>query len=132
MPNFISSLEGTAKTKVFKAGDVIVRQGQLGDCAYVVKSGVVSVYRESEDGDLILAKLGPEEIFGEMALLRFDSYTLSVRAEEDSVLYILPPTLVNEQIKATPPIIQAILSALLDRMHEVNTALLDMDQLGRK
>lgn len=128
MKNLTRSLEGVAKTRNFEAGEVIVRQGQLGDCAYVVKSGSVTVYRESGDGDFVFATLGPDEIFGEMALLRFDAYTLSVRAAEDSVLYVLPPALVNEQIRNTPNLIQAILSALLDRMHEVNTALLDIDQ----
>ncbi len=132
MQKLSRSLEGVAKTRNFKAGEIIVRQGQLGDCAYVVKSGMVTVFRESDDGDFVLASLGVDEIFGEMALLRFDSYTLSVRAEEDCTLFVLPPSLVNDQIKATPPLIQSILAALLDRMHEVNTALLDLDQTGRK
>lgn len=110
---------------------MIVRQGQLGDCAYVVKTGAVIVYRESNSGDLPLATLGQGEIFGEMALLRFDTYTLSVKSDGDSVLYILPPSLVNDQIRQTPPMIRQILSALLDRMHEVNTALLDLDQTSR-
>jgi CRP-like cAMP-binding protein len=130
MHNLSRTLESLAKTRSFRAGEIIVRQGQLGDCAYVVKEGAVSVYRESSDGEYVLATLGPDEIFGEMALLRFDSYTLSVRAEQDSTLFILPPSLVNEQIRQTPPLIQSILAALLDRMHEVNTALLDIDQTG--
>ncbi|NCC20828.1 MAG: cyclic nucleotide-binding domain-containing protein [Alphaproteobacteria bacterium] len=126
-----SFLESTAKTRTFRDGEVIVRQGQLGDCAYVVKTGAVIVYRESNSGDLPLATLGQGEIFGEMALLRFDTYTLSVKSDGDSVLYILPPSLVNDQIRQTPPMIRQILSALLDRMHEVNTALLDLDQTSR-
>ena len=123
-------LENSAKTRKFEAGEIIVRQGQLGDCAYAVKSGNVEVFRETAQGIFILATLGEGEIFGEMALLRFDTYTLSVRAHNDCELYILPPSLVNEQIKQTPPIIRQIMTALLDRMHDVNTALLDLDETG--
>jgi CRP-like cAMP-binding protein len=124
-------LENTAETRAYGQGDIIVRQGQLGDCAYVVKSGSVVVYRETDSGEYTLARLGEGEIFGEMALLRFDTYTLSIRAAEDCVLFLLPPAMVNAQIRETPPMIRQILAALLDRMHDVNTALLDLDQAGR-
>ncbi len=50
-----------------KAGDVIIRQGEQGDRAYIVRSGRCAVKRHL--GETILAMLGPGDLFGEDALL---------------------------------------------------------------
>ena len=54
----------------FPQGSTIVRQGDAGDCFYVVRSGSVQVEAESLDGpDVQVAQIGVKEGFGEMALL---------------------------------------------------------------
>ncbi len=50
-----------------KAGDVIIRQGEQGDRAYIVRRGRCAVKRQL--GDTVLAMLGPGDLFGEDALL---------------------------------------------------------------
>ncbi len=50
-----------------KAGDVIIRQGEQGDRAYIVRRGRCAVKRHL--GDTVLAMLGPGDLFGEDALL---------------------------------------------------------------
>ena len=47
------------------AGEVIIREGESGERFYVVQSGSVEVDRQ----DQVLARLGPGEAFGEIALL---------------------------------------------------------------
>jgi CRP-like cAMP-binding protein len=66
--------------KVYGNGESIVRQGEMGDCMFVIQQGKVEVLRE-EGGKLFrLTELGPGEIFGEMALYEKVPRSATVRA----------------------------------------------------
>src|SRR5688572_16186365 len=53
-----------------KAGDLIVREGEMGDALYIILSGSASVFTLSQGGEeLPLALLKEGEHFGEQALL---------------------------------------------------------------
>lgn len=67
--------------KEYADGDYIIRQGELGDKMYVIQEGEVEVVLESEQGDLVAATLGKEEIIGEMALFDQEVRSASVRAK---------------------------------------------------
>jgi CRP-like cAMP-binding protein len=67
------------------AGEPVIRQGEAGQRFYVVRSGRVEVAR---DGD-VLARLGPGEAFGEIALLLDMPRTATVVALEPTQLLAL-------------------------------------------
>jgi CRP/FNR family transcriptional regulator, cyclic AMP receptor protein len=72
-------------------GRVIYRPGEYNSALYLLKKGRVQVVRESADGKrLILATLGPETFFGEMALIgqRFPQDS-TAEALEDALVCIL-------------------------------------------
>ena len=52
----------------FKDGQKIITQGARGEEMYVVKSGKVRIFRDSEGDQTTLAVLEPGDYFGEMAL----------------------------------------------------------------
>lgn len=55
----------------FEAGETIFRQGEVGDRVYVIVDGEVEVLRSDARGhDTTIARLGPGECFGEMALIQ--------------------------------------------------------------
>jgi NADH dehydrogenase len=55
----------------FEPGEIVVRQGDMGDKLYIIKSGQVEVVKESaaSAGPARVAELGAGDYFGEMALL---------------------------------------------------------------
>ena len=53
----------------FEPGQDVFRQGELGDRIYIILSGEADVVREDNGGSRRLARLGPGEFFGEMAIL---------------------------------------------------------------
>ncbi len=76
-----------------QAGEVIVRQGDEGDVVYVIAEGQVSV---TQDGEA-LRELGPDDVFGEIALILDVPRTATVTASGSVVLR----TLAREPFLAT-------------------------------
>lgn len=70
------------------AGEVVVRQGELGDCCYFIKEGTVGVYRAGDDKSRSeqLAELGVGRCFGEDALVNDAPRNATVVMEENGVL----------------------------------------------
>ena len=117
--------------KSFEKGSLVFSSGDQAEAAFYIIEGKVEVFQDLEEGDAVMATLGPDEIFGEMALLRFDEYTLSARAMEDTKAFVITPDLLQEQIRQTHPLIKAILDMLLDRIHNVNEVLIDIDRMNK-
>lgn len=66
--------------KVYAAGEVIVREGEVGDCMYVVQEGQVEVFVKQGVDELLLDIHGPGAFFGEMAVFDRDVRSATVRA----------------------------------------------------
>jgi nitrite reductase/ring-hydroxylating ferredoxin subunit len=80
----LDSLRAFVFKRSFKAGDLIVEEGRTGNGAYIVLAGQVEVVKGLEGPNpQVIARLGPGEPFGEMALLGDWPRIASVRAVED-------------------------------------------------
>ncbi|MBT8066272.1 MAG: cyclic nucleotide-binding domain-containing protein [Gammaproteobacteria bacterium] len=66
--------------KEYKAGEVIVRQGDPGNCMFVIQKGVVEAIAEADGKQLRLRTMGANDIFGEMALFEEEKRTATIRA----------------------------------------------------
>jgi NADH dehydrogenase len=64
----------------YGAGEVIFRQGDVGDRVYSLVSGEVEVVEQLDGTEKILARLSPGEFFGEMALINDEPRVAAVRA----------------------------------------------------
>lgn len=67
--------------KIYEDGEVIVRQGDVGDCMFVIQEGKVEVVMEEEGNEVILAERGEGDFFGEMAIFDQDVRSATVRAK---------------------------------------------------
>jgi CRP-like cAMP-binding protein len=78
----VEKLAATLEQRRVTAGDLVVREGDVGDLFYVIESGALDA---THDGRL-LTHMEAGDHFGEIALLRDVPRTASVVATEDSVL----------------------------------------------
>jgi NADH dehydrogenase len=63
----------------FEPGEEVFHQGDLGDRIYIIVNGEAEVVREDGGREMVLARLGAGEYFGEMALLRQTTRSATVR-----------------------------------------------------
>lgn len=65
---------------LFEPGDIIVQQGDEADFAYFIQQGEVEVIRREEGAETLIARLGPGQHFGELALIEDAPQQAMVRA----------------------------------------------------
>ncbi len=106
--------------KVYADGTDIVRQGDVGDCMYVVQAGRVEVVQATDIGEQHLAFLETGDFFGEMAVFEKETRSATVRAAgEARVLKVDKKTLLR-RIKEDPLLAVNLLQTMSHRIRELN------------
>jgi len=76
-------------TKSFKAGDIIIQEGDESDVAYILQEGEVEVYTMRGAEKMVVAKLGAGQMFGEYGLLDRKPRSASVRALSNCLVKVM-------------------------------------------
>ena len=79
-PAKLKLLAFTSDRVTYAPGQLLFRQGDVGDAAYVVLSGQAEVMVDSPTGQIKVAEVDPNSIVGEIAILCNVSRTATVRA----------------------------------------------------
>ena len=67
----IDALALASRSETYNAGEIIVKEGDIGDLFYIIKQGVVDVFKES-CGLKSIKEMSTGDFFGEKALLSDD------------------------------------------------------------
>ena len=113
--------------KDYQDGEIIVRQGSMGDCMYVIQAGEVEVLREREDEHVRLTILGQGDFFGEVPLFERVDRKGVVRATARAigaakVLTVDKKTIVR-RIHQDPSLSYRILQTMSRRIQELEVEL---------
>lgn len=124
--------------RTYGRGELVFLRGDPGDCMYVVAAGAVAVSLSSVAGrDVLLAVLGPNQSFGELALVDDGPRVATVTARTRSVLVVVPRRAAAEVMARQPAVVTALLvslAALVRRLDEqaCDAALLDLPRRVEK
>jgi putative iron-dependent peroxidase len=98
-------------------GEVLMRQGETGDEFFVVVSGHVAVEREGQR----LARLGPGDFLGEIALIDGRPRTATAIADGEAHLLVLGNQQFETVIEEFPGLGRQVARALVDRIRRTVT-----------
>jgi serine/threonine-protein kinase len=82
--------------KLFQPGEIIIREGDRGDAAYMIVSGKCRAFRTVGDQQETLAMMGGGDVFGEMALLLEEPRAASVEAVDRVTVLVLDKATMTE------------------------------------
>src|SRR6516225_4921601 len=94
--------------KTYRPGEFIFKQGDPGDCLYVVKSGTVSLMH----GDQVLESIGAGAMFGEMALLDNEQRSAAAVATTECQVIPIDQTRFRFLVQQTPFFAQHVMKVM--------------------
>ncbi|SFF50750.1 EAL domain, c-di-GMP-specific phosphodiesterase class I (or its enzymatically inactive variant) [Fontimonas thermophila] len=100
------------------SGEMLFHEGARGSEAYLVESGLIEIFVDRPDGRHVLARLGPDEIFGELALIGDQTRSASARALEPTVLTVITHETLTDQLARTSPVLRHLLRVALGRWRD--------------
>jgi EAL domain-containing protein (putative c-di-GMP-specific phosphodiesterase class I) len=105
--------------KTFKAGETVMRQGDPGDCAYIIEEGRVEIFIEAPDGKKqSVGTRGAGTMIGEMAIVDRALRTATIKAVEDCKFLQITSEDFERRLKKADPILRMATHVILTRYRD--------------
>lgn len=112
-------MESSSSQKFFKAGDIIMRQGERGECAYIIEDGRVEIIIEKSNGkDQSVGTRGPGAMIGEMAIVDKAPRTATIKALEDCNLLEITQEDFSRRLSSADPVLRMTAQVILTRYRD--------------
>lgn len=112
--------------KVYEDGEVVVRQGDVGDCLYVVQEGRVEVVAEHGGRETVLRELGEGEMLGEMAIFDRIVRSATVRAKGRARLLTVDKKNFLRRVNEDPSIAFRIVETMSRRIRDLSREIVEL------
>jgi CRP/FNR family transcriptional regulator len=123
-PEDLRHVADVAVPRRFEAGEVIFREGDASDTCYIVRAGHGRASREHPDGrSLTLARFGPGDIFGELAMFDDERRSATVEAADDLETIAILGRDMRRLLRQHADISYKLVVALGRRLRETNERL---------
>lgn len=120
--------ENNALGMTFKDGEAIIRQGDTGDCMYVIQEGRVEVVVTLNEIETLLAVRKQGDFFGEMAIFNQEIRMATVRALGEVRVLSVDKRNLMRRIHEDPSLAYRIIMALSQRIRELSDDVVRLDQ----
>ena len=106
--------------KTYQDGENIVRQGEMGDCMYVIQEGQVEIICENNGEEVCLAIREAGEFFGEMAIFERTVRSATVRALGPARILTIDKKKFLRRIQEDPTLAFRIVEIMSRRIRELS------------
>ena len=113
--------------KIYQDGEIIVRQGDSGDCMYVVQEGQVEVVVNQNHKEVRLALRGAGEFFGEMALFDHEVRMATVRALGRARVLTVDKRNLMRRIHEDPSLAYRLVQTMSHRLRDLSTEVMRLN-----
>lgn len=117
---------GGALGRTYQDGEVVVRQGEEGDCLFVVQEGQLEVVREEDGREVHIRMVGPDELFGEMAVFERQRRSATVRARGPARVLTLDKRNFLRRVNEDPSLAFRIVETMSRRVRELSGQVVEL------
>jgi CRP/FNR family cyclic AMP-dependent transcriptional regulator len=115
-PSKLKLLAFTSERITYEADQVLFRQGDVGDAAYIIVEGSAKVLIETDEGEVEVATLGRNDFVGEIAILCDVPRTATVKAASQTVTLQITKDLFFRLVAEFPQMSVEIMRVLASRL----------------
>ena len=108
----------TIRRELF-AGEVLYRQGDPSDCAWLVERGAIELVSTQGRRSINHGVLGPGELIGELGMLDGAPRSATATARGDTALLAIDHDQFLERLDAGDPIVRTLVDSLLRRTRSI-------------
>ena len=119
----LDAIANAAVEQTYQPGQLIMRQGDTGVGAFIIRSGKVDIVQERDGNEIKLGTLGPGDVVGEMALLDEFPRSASVRAAEPTTALGIQRWHFRGILESHPQLALALLPILTRRIRSAEGSL---------
>ena len=112
----------------FQPGEELCHEGDPGDSAYIITDGTAEVLVSSENGLVLVATRGKNEVIGEMSILCDTPRTATVRAKDTCSTLNISKDVFMQLLKGSPELSVQIIRTLANRLEESTVKLRDVTE----
>ena len=116
--------------KIYKPGEVIIRQGEVGDCMYVIQEGQVEVVAEEDGDEVRLAVRGEGDFIGEMSIFEQEVRSATVRAIGEVRILTVDKKTFLRRIHQDPSLAYRIVQVMSSRIRELSLEITQLKTNG--
>jgi CRP/FNR family cyclic AMP-dependent transcriptional regulator len=114
--HILADLAPLMEEEEYEKDTLIFKEGELGDCMYIVHRGDVKIHKEN----VTLAILNEKEVFGELALLDPEVRSASATAVSNCILFRIDQEPFYEVIENRPEVARGFIKILCKRLRAQN------------
>ncbi len=113
---------GWFATRRFEAGEVVIREGEVGTEAFIITDGVCDVLKSTSRGDELIRSMGPGDAFGELSVLTSLPRSATVVAKTDVSVRVVTPETLERELERNP-VLAGFMSAVAKRFMDLEARL---------
>jgi signal transduction histidine kinase len=126
----LNRLMDMAEPVSLRAGDILIRQGEPGDSAYVLISGDFEVEKQSGQSLIKIDVRNPGDVVGEMALLSRAPRSASVIAKTDGEVLRIPQEAFEKLLLSSTTAAMAVLHWVMARLTQNESLLHQQEKMA--
>jgi CRP-like cAMP-binding protein len=116
-------MEAGALGREYADQEVVCRQGERGDCMYVIQAGRAEVLREEGGTGVVVGELTTGDVFGEMAIFEREPRSATVRVKGQARVLTLDKRAFLRRVHEDPSMAFHILQRMSFRIRTLNQEL---------